>query len=414
MAKKVYSIIEVARQGGEWEYSDLNFVAESTRDGGSVRQGWRQVRPAAIPGSGLAVAGSAEDDRRVYYQDVDRSLVQLSYAPSSSDGHWGPYRAFTPEIGAPSAAVGSALAVTGRIDGQRVHYFDGDRHPVRLEERPGGWTYTVCADGPPGSLISPLAAGVTEQGEYVYYLDDRGHIIEASWHGSQGWSVADLSAGIEGCPVPSPLTRLAATGYGSDGRLVYYLDERNRPVQLEHTVIAGTKKNPEGSVLWQVCDLSVFGAPAAAVGGPPALLLNAADRPRLCFLDADRMVVEVEFNGCGWDIRRAGADADLGAGAPRAAAGSALAAVAGADGSESHVYYLGTAFAGGEAPGHRSSGDGLPGGDDSLIELGGAGDKWAARDLGAELDLPDVATAVPSPIAAVHTSGPRVYYVSEE
>jgi hypothetical protein len=73
------------------------------------------------------------------------------------------------------------------------------------------------------------------------------------------------------------------------------------------------------------------------------------------------------------------------------------------------VYYLGTAY-----PDDGSSDDGSSDGDDSLIELSGAGEKWASHDLGGELDLPDVATAVPSPIAAIHTSGPRVYYVSEE
>ncbi|MFI9332989.1 hypothetical protein ACIGZJ_36320 [Kitasatospora sp. NPDC052868] len=75
--------------------------------------------------AGVAAAGSVEDQRRVYYQESDRSVVGAVYDPSSPDGHWAGYRVFTTETGAPSAAVGSALAVTGRIGGLRVYYLDG-------------------------------------------------------------------------------------------------------------------------------------------------------------------------------------------------------------------------------------------------------------------------------------------------
>ncbi|MFI9159561.1 hypothetical protein [Kitasatospora aureofaciens] len=411
MAEKVFSIIEVAEQDGKWGYSDINFSAGRTPDppesgGGPV---WRQVSPVAIPGSGLAAVGSDEDDRRVYYQDLNRSLVGAAYEPSLPDGRWVGYRAFTAEMGAPSADVGSALAVTGRLGGLRVYYFDdgrldGGRRLVRLEEQSREWTFAVCADAPRGSLISPLAAVTTGQGEYVYYIDGRGHILEASWPGVAGWSVTDVTSGVEGCPTPSPLSRLTAAGCGTDSRLVYFLDENNRPVQLEHVIIAGTKKKPEGRVMWQVRNLSAFGAPAAAAGSRLVVVLTAEDHPQLYYLDTDRMVVEAEFNGHGWEVNRAGVAADDGAGAPPAAAGSSLAAVASADRRATRVYYLGAADQSSEPPGS----------DNNLIELQGAGEKWTSRRLGAELDLPDVATAVPSPIAAIYTSGPRVYYVSEE
>ncbi|MFC5804979.1 hypothetical protein [Streptomyces formicae] len=413
MAEKVYSIIEVARQNGKWGYSDINFSAGRTpdspeADGGPVGPMWRQVSPAAIASSGLAAAGSVEDLRRVYYQEPARSLVGMAYEPPP-DGRWVGYRVFTTEIGAPSAEVGSALAVTGQIGGLRVYYLadgqvEGGRRLVRLEERSEGWTCAMCADSPRASLISPLAAITTEQGEYAYYVDARSHVIEASWLGVEGWSVKDVTSDVDGCPVPSSLSRLTAAGYGSDFRFVYFLDENNSPVQLEHTVVVGTKKKPEGSVAWQVRSLSVYGAPAAAAGSRLAVVLTADGHPQLYYLDADRMVVEVGFNGRGWDVDHVGVDADEGAGAPSAADGSSLAAVAGADRSATQVYYLGAADRGAEPPDS----------DNNLMELRRHGDKWTSRCLGAELDLPDVATAVPSPITALYTSGPRVYYVSEE
>lgn len=422
MAEKVYSIIEVAQQDGKWGYSDINFSAEGpvsadpgadgprangTRADGTG-PGWRQISPVAIAGSGLAAAGSAEDQRRVYYQERDRSLVGVAYDPSSPDGRWAGYRVFTRETGAPTADVGSAVAVTGRLGGLRVYYLDGGdedgRRPVRLAERGREWTYSVCPDAPQGSLISPLAAVTTDAGEYAYYLDAWGHLVEAAWRGEEGWSVCDVTAGVEGCPTPSPLSRLTAVGCGGDSRLVYFLDGSDRPVQLEHTVIEGTKKSPEGGVEWQLCELAAYGAPAAAAGTLPAVVLTGDDRPRLYYLDADRMVVEVGFNGRGWRVDRAGADADEGAGAPVAAGGSSLAAVPGADGSAAQVFYLGAADP-----------DGGPGeGDHDLIELRGAGAGWTSRNLGVELNLPDVATDVPSPFAAIRTSGPRVYYTSVE
>ncbi|MFF5712294.1 hypothetical protein [Streptomyces sp. 62] len=411
MAEKVFSIIEVAEQDGKWGYSDINFSERRTPDPPDSDEGpaWRQVSPVPVAGSGLAAAGSAEDDRRVYYQDLDRSVVGTAYEHSLPDGRWAGYRVFTTWIGAPSADAGSALAVTGEIGDLRVHYLDdgrldGGRRLVRLEERSREWTYTVCADAPRASPISPLAAVTTGQGEYSYYLDGRGHVVEVSWLGAEGWSSADLTAGVEGCPTPSPLSPLTAVGRGADSRLVYFLDGNDRPVQLEHEVVEGTKKNPEGGVVWRVRSLSAYGAPAATAGSRPAVLLTAEGHPRLYYLDADRMVVEVGFNGRGWDVDHAGVNTDDGAGAPAAAEGSSPAAVAGPDSGAVQVYYLGAADAG---AGPRK-------GDDHLIELRGSGGVWSARRLGAELDLPDVATGVPSPITAIYTSGPRVYYTSEE
>lgn len=411
MAEKIYSIIEVAQQDGRWVYSDINFSAAPTP--GSAESGagptWRQVSPMAIAGSGLVAAGSDEDQRRVYYQEQDRSLVGAAYDPSSPDGRWDGYRVFTRETGAPTADVGSAVAVAGRIGDLRVYYLDDGRgedgrRPVRLAEGGREWTYSVCADAPRGSPISPLSAVITDQGEYAYYLDAGAHLVEVSWLGEEGWSIGDVTSAVEGCPTPSPLSRLTAVGYGTDSRLVYFLDEDNRPVQLEHTVIPGTKKQPEGGTEWQLRSLSAYGAPPAAAGSQPAVVLTADGHPQLYYLDADRMVVEVEFNGRGWQVNRAGADADHGAGAPAAAGGSSLAAVPGAHPSAAQVFYLGAA----------GPGDGPGGGDRNLIELRGSADGWASHDLGTELGLPDVATDVPSPFAAIRTSGPRVYYTSEE
>ncbi|MFF2040623.1 hypothetical protein ACFVVX_09365 [Kitasatospora sp. NPDC058170] len=411
MAEKVYSIIEVAEQDGRWGYTDINFSEGRTSDppGSGAGSVWRQISPLPIAGSGLAAAGSAEDRRRVYYQESDRSVVGAVYDPSSPDGPWSGYRVLTRETGAPSAAVGSALAVTRGSGGLRVLYLDdgrldGGRRLVRLEEREREWTYAVCTDAPRGSPISPLAAVTTGLGEYTYYLDERGHVVEVSWPGAEGWSVCDVTSGVEDCPAPAPLSRLTAAGYGTDFRLVYFLDEGNHPVQLEHRVIEGTKKNPGGSALWQALNLSAYGAPAAAVGSGPAVVLTVGDHPQLYYPDADRMVVGVEFNGRGWDVRHAGVDADGGEGAPPVAVGGPLAAVAETDGSAARVYYLGAADPGADPQE----------GDHRLIELRGAGDKWTSRDLGAELELPDIATGVPSPFAAICTSGPRVYYTSEE
>ncbi|MBB4927979.1 hypothetical protein [Kitasatospora kifunensis] len=420
MTEKVYSIIEVSEQDGKWEYSDINFSAApmvdspgSTAGSGAPTTGspgsgagpvWRETSPMAVAGSGLAAAGSQEDDRRVFYQDLSGSVVETVYEPSLPDGRWVGYHVFTTEISAPSAGVGSALAVAGRLGDLRVYYFDGGRRLVRLEERGQKWTYAVCADAPRGLPISPLTALVTERGEYAYYLDGAGHLVEVSWLGVEGWSVSEVTAGVEGCPVPSTLSRLTAAGYGTGMRLVHFLDERNHPIQLEHAVIAGTKKDPEGGALWQARDLAGYGAPAVAAGSQPAVELTADGHPRLHYLDADRMVVEVGFNGRGWEVNHVGADADDGAGAPAAAAGSSLATVAQADRAATRVYYLGAA----------DCSDDPRLGDNQLIELRGAGDKWTSRDLGAELGLPDVATGVPSPFAAICTIGPRVYYTSEE
>ncbi|MFJ7960281.1 hypothetical protein ACIQ62_28730 [Streptomyces sp. NPDC096319] len=406
MAEKVFSIIEVAEQDGTWGYSDINFSEERTPGSPAPVEGplWRQVSPVAIAGTGLAAVGSVGDDRRVYYQDLDRSVVGTAYRSSPPTGRWTGYEVFTSAVGAPSADGGSALAVTGEIGDLRVYYLDDGRRPVRLREGDQEWTYDVCADAPPGSPISPLAAVTAGQVEYVYYLDVRGHVVEASWHGAEGWSFDDLTSGTEGCPMPSPLGRLTAVRRGSASRTVYFLDETDRPVQLEHVVVAGTKKDSEGRTVWRVQRLSAYGAPAAVAGSRPVVVPTADGHPRLYYPDADRLVVEVGFNGLGWDVHHAGAEADRGAGAPAAAEGTSLAAVAGGDHRGVQVYYLGAADAG----------NGPDGGDGNLIELEGSGAEWTARHLGAELGLPEVATGVPSPITAIYTSGPRVYYTTVE
>ncbi|MFE7189375.1 hypothetical protein [Kitasatospora sp. NPDC057541] len=410
-AEKVYSIIEVAQQDGTWGYSDINF--SERRPAGSPGSGtgpeWRQVSPLPLAGSGLAAAGSEDDRRRVHYQEQDRGVVGTAYEPSSPDGRWTGYRVLTRETGAPAAHAGGAVAVTGRIGELRVYYLDGGQgeeglRPVRLAERGAEWTYAACDEAPRGSPISPLAAVTTERGEYAYYMDTPGRLVEVSWLGEEGWSVHDVTSGVEGCPAPSALSRLAAVGHGTDSRLVFFLDEDNRPVQLEHTVVAGTKKRPEGGEEWRVRRLSAYGAPVAAAGGQQAVVLCADGHPRLYYLDVDRMVVEVGFNGRGWEVNHAGAEADRGTGAPAAAAASSLAAVPEADGRAVQVFYLGAV----------DPGDGAGAGDHHLIELRGSGARWSSRDLGAELDLPDVATGVPSPLAAIRTTGPRVYYTSEE
>lgn len=386
------SIVEVAESNGRWTYTDLNFA---TQEGPSSpdRTPWRQVAPLPSARSGLAAVAGDGDGRHVYYQDLTGSVTALT-PPAAALTDQAESRVFTADVDAPVAAGVSALATTaGR--GLQVYYLDREHRPVALaESAAGAWEYLPCTQGPPASAVGRLAATSSGRDRQIYYLDTQGHLIEAAWvnNGGELWSVTDLTAELP-APVPAVVSPLTAVHGGADLRRVYYLDAESRLVELAYSIRPPDKRNPEGSAGWEVTNLSAWaGAPTAAAAGPMAAALVGGSRPHVYYRAGGGGLIDMAWRGAGWEPSSPTESANRGAGAPVAAATSALAVTLPESTESSHLFYV--------DPRQR------------LIHLYRSGREWWSADLSTEAGLPEVARS--SPLAAICSSGPRVYYLSEE
>jgi hypothetical protein len=156
-------------------------------------------------------------------------------------------------------------------------------------------------------------------------LAENYHVIELAGF----WNGRDLtwSAGQD-TPAPlssSPLTSCVLSG---DRPRVYYLAENYHVIELGWDRQWG----------WYPCGPDISAMPRAAAGSGLTCYAEN-DKPHVYYLNQDNDVIEAQWaylhNGWGWYLGRIGVDA----GAPRAAAGSALTCYADKDG-RAHVYYL--------------------------------------------------------------------------
>ncbi|MGW7188368.1 hypothetical protein [Streptomyces sp. NPDC054838] len=391
------TVIEVTLRGGKWVYRDLNFSlpapensAEDSTESPGAPGPPRPVAPFASPRNGTASVTVGKDSQRIYYADTYGSIIEL--AVDGKDVRW---RNFTADVGAPIAGVGSPLAATVQ-GGVTVHYFDAANRLVRLWHKNGNtWTVRTYNKPPKASAASPLAATVTDDVRRVliYYMNTRNQLLEVSWTHNKEPLVTNLSTWISG-PLPmSPVSPLAAVGFASDIRRIYYLDVNNSPIQLAHNVDAPTNQYPTGRKWWSWANLTqAAGAKYALDGDPMVVALTRTSQPRVYYQDWAGNVAALAWSGIGWSYSTPGELANGEAGAPTAAPAGALAAVLSADDVKQFLFYL-----------DRS---------DHLISLQWTGRLWYSVDLSAELRLPPTAHACP--ISAVFDGDPYAYYLSSE
>lgn len=385
--EKIVTVVEVALVDGTWVYTDLNFdLADTPTEDPPGAAGApgppKKIAPFASPGNGLAAVRLKKDSLRVYYVDIYGGIIEL--AVESGEVF---YRNLTTELGAPVVGRVSPLVAT-EPGGLTIHYVDTDDHLCRLWHT-GEWNWHRYDEAPQVSAASPLTAMVTADVSrvHVYFLDPRNHLVEVIWQRGKKADVTDLSGLLDQLPAVSPVGPLSAVGFDTDSRRIYYLDVNGNAVEVAHTV-----GNP-GRPWWSFANLSITsGAPVAREGSALVARLTTRSHTRAYYDGVDGDTVEVENSGKGWSPTTPGRLANDGAGAPRAADTSALAAVLSADDIRNYVFYL-------DGSGH-------------LINLEWTGGRWQSLDLSEELGLPTAAQA--SPMSAVFDGGPRAYYLSSE
>ncbi|UWE12767.1 hypothetical protein [Actinacidiphila bryophytorum] len=388
--EKIVTVVEVALVDGKWKYTDLNFdlavvpePAEDPPEPAGPPGPPRKIAPFASPRNGLAAVRLRKDAERVYYVDVFGGVIEMVVEREKQVE----YRNLTVELGASVVGGVSPLAVT-EPGGLVVHYVDTNNYLCRLRHQ-GGWTWHWYDEAPPVSPAGGLAAMVTTDLSkvFVYYLDERSHLIEVVWPREQRAVVTDLSSAVGGVPALSPITPLSAVGFDVDSRRIYFLDVNSKPIELAYTADNSGRR-------WSCTNMSMTsGAPAAHEGSPLAVGLTKDAKSRVYYHDVAENTVEAHSSAGGrWAPTVPGRLANDGQGAPAAADTSALAAVLSDDSVRNYVFYQ----------------DGA----DHLIVLEWTGGAWVSRDLSAELRLPSAAHA--SPLSAVFDSGPRAYYLSSE
>ncbi len=393
--EKIVTVIEVTLHDGKWVYRDLNFslpeAGSSAEDSMGPPGGPgppKPVAPFASPRNGLASVSLGKDSQRIYYADTYGSIIEL--AVDGQDVRW---RNFTTDIGAPVTGIRSPLAATVP-GGVTVHYFDASNRLVRLwHKNKQTWTLRNYNKPPAASAASPLSTMVTANARrvFIYYLNTHGNVMEVAWTHNQEPSVTNLSTLVNLFPI-CPVTPLAAVGFGSDFRRIYYLDVNNNPCQLSHNVDAPTNQYPTGRTWWSQENLrQSSGAEFAADYSPMAVALTRTSQPRVYYRDWKGNVATLAWLGNGWSFSTPGELANGGDGAPTAAATSAMAAVLAADDIRQYLFYLD--------------------GSDHLILLHWT-NAWRSSDLSGELHLPPAAHA--SPISAVFDGKPYAYYLSSE
>lgn len=250
----------------------------------------------------------------------------------------GPEEIWTADIAAvPNAAVGSALAGFTLGSSQHVFYLGGDNHVHELRWDPaGGWRetdlMTAAADGAPSAAVgSALAGYVRGSVQHVFYLGADRHVHELWWDPASGWRAVDLMTAVAG-GAPNAAVGSALAGYPLGvTQHVFYLGGDNHVHEL--------RWDPAGG--WHQTDLmtaAVRGAPNAAVGS--ALIgYPLGNSPHAFYVGTAGHVHELWWDpASGWrptDLMTAIAES-----APNAAVGGALAGYP-LDNSQ-HVFYVGT------------------------------------------------------------------------
>ncbi|MEU1228786.1 hypothetical protein [Streptomyces sp. NPDC005828] len=368
------AVIEVAQEpDGSFQWTNLNIAAAGDEGRGIAR-------PAPFPAltSGFVAIGWGSDSRCVYYADTDGAIIELRTDGSA----WG-YKNLTSRIGVPVAAWNSPFAVAGtRSRTMMLYYVEEDGNLVVMKAR-GTWTFMVKRRIPKVPAHSPLAALQNGRGRFVYFFNKNDHVIEVEGFGQPATRITDLTA-FAHLPPASPLSGLAAVGWGNDRRRVYYADTDDNLIEMMgygDEKAGWSSNNLGGKGVRQLKD----GSPLAA-----APTDRVVEGVALCGRASEPLWANYEY---GWRTQeicttRKGAR-------PVVAANSSVACAASTD-DRPWVSYVDE--------------------DDHLALWRGPESDWQWWDLTADLKLPAPAGVAPQgPLALVHTErGPRVYYLTDE
>jgi RHS repeat-associated protein len=236
---------------------------------------------------------------------------------------------------APNAASGSPLSAYIDPSGtQHFVYFTGNQHIDQFFHNSSGWGYN---DGTAGAS-SPLAAGsslstyTTTGGDGWIYLASDQHVHAVYWNGTT-WGTNDATVWSG---APPPAAGSALTSFLDSGGTYRWAFEGSNQHLYEITY-----NNTTGGGYTDMT--AAAGAPLAAVGSS----LRSYDDPAgqtWVYLASDQHIHGIYLNSTGWGTN----DAMVWSGAPPAAAGSALSTLKDSggtyrwafQGSNQHLYQI--------------------------------------------------------------------------
>ncbi|MEU8436915.1 hypothetical protein AB0F18_29220 [Streptomyces sp. NPDC029216] len=367
------AVIEVAQEpDGSFQWTNLNIAA-----GRDVGRGI--LRPAPFPAltSGFAAVGWGSDSRRVYYADADGAVIELK-----TDGSRWQFLNLTSDLGVPAARWNSALTTGGMRSGtMMVYYVDEGGGLIVLKSMKSvksepTWHSDIADFIPKVPATSPMAALQNGRGRFVYFFNKNGHVIEVEGFGKPPRRITDLTKFMN-LPSPSPLSGLAATGWGGDHRHVYYADTNDSLIEM-----AGYG---DENGRWSARNLASQGVRRLKDGSPLAAAPADGTPKGVALLGQGSEPLWANWEN-GWSTQEI---------FTTAAANSSVACAATTDGRP-WVSYVDW--------------------NNHLSLWRGPGSDWRWWDLTAGLDLPAAAkVATQGPLALVQTErGTRIYYLTDE
>jgi hypothetical protein len=275
--------------GGQWTGTDL--TAHVT-----------QAPDLAAAGSALSGYDWAPGAKNLAFLDTVGHVWELTFAEG---GSWTARDLTGSTTGAPAAAPGSALSAYQWVSppGQQpayvraqVVYLDADGHVHELLSPvpPFGrgqppWTHTDLTQqaGAPSAAAGSALSGYgwpTGNAKQVVFLDADSHVWELSVTPGARWSAADITQ-LASAPLASAGSPLSGFAWAAGAaKQVVFLDAAGHAHELLLTLPTGV-----GQPAWQYTDLTrQAGAPQAAAGS--ALCgydWPAANSKQVCYLDAD-------------------------------------------------------------------------------------------------------------------------------
>ncbi|MFG2715671.1 hypothetical protein ACGFX2_34815 [Streptomyces goshikiensis] len=186
--------------------------------------------PALSPVGPLTAVGFGTDSRRIYLLDVNDNVVEVAHTVGKPGTLWWDFTNLSVSSGAPVARQGSSLVARLTTRNHTRAYYDDTAGFTAEVENSGkaGWAPTTPgrlansgAGAPSAADTSALAAVLSADDirNYVFYLDDGGHLINLEWTGGR-WQSRDLSEEL-GLPTAAHATPMSAVFDG--GPRAYYL-----------------------------------------------------------------------------------------------------------------------------------------------------------------------------------------------
>ncbi|MFF1870142.1 hypothetical protein [Kitasatospora herbaricolor] len=238
-----------------------------------------------------------------------------------------------------------------------------------------GWHSDIAPNIPKLPATSPLAALQNGRGRFVYFFNKNGHVIEVEGFARPPRRITDLTNFMR-LPSPSPLSGLAATGWGSDHRHVFYSNTQDELIEI----LGGGDENG-----WSSRNLAVQGVKHLRDGSPMEAAPTGRALQGVALVGRGSEPLWANWES-GWSTQVI---------PTTAAVNSSVASTATTDGRP-WVSFVDE--------------------DNHLSLWRGPESDWRWWDLTADLKLPAVAGVAPQgPLALVHPErGPRLYYLTDE